>query len=87
MRISQVKFSHDIKASQVGLVKNLSANAGDSRYVGLIPGSGRSPGVVSDHPLQYSCMEKFHGQRNLAGHQPWATKSQTQLSNSAHALG
>ena len=57
MRISQVQFSHDIKASQVGLVKNLSANAGDSRYVGLIPGSGRSPGVVSDHPLQYSCME------------------------------
>lgn len=38
MRISQLKFSHDIRASQVGLVKNLSANAGDSRYVGLIPG-------------------------------------------------
>ena len=38
MRISQVKFSHGIRASQVGLVKDLSANAGDSRYAGLIPG-------------------------------------------------
>ena len=32
-------------ASQVVLViKNLAANAGDIRDVGLIPGSGRSPG-------------------------------------------
>ena len=38
-------------ASQVVLVvKNLSANAGD---VGYIPGSGRSPGVGNDSPLQY----------------------------------
>ena len=27
------------------VVDNLSANAGDTRDVGLIPGSGRSPGV------------------------------------------
>ena len=27
------------------VVNNLSANAGDARDVGLIPGSGRSPGV------------------------------------------
>ena len=26
------------------MIKNLPANAGDIRYVGLIPGSGRSPG-------------------------------------------
>ena len=33
-------------ASQVALVvKNLPADAGDSGYMGLIPGSGRSPGV------------------------------------------
>ena len=32
-------------SSQVALVvKNLSANAGDLRDMGLIPGSGRSPG-------------------------------------------
>ena len=33
--------------------KNLPANAGD---VGLIPGSGRSPGEGSGNPLQYSCL-------------------------------
>ena len=27
------------------MVKNLPTNAGDARDVGLIPGSGRSPGV------------------------------------------
>ena len=27
------------------MVKNLPADAGDSGYMGLIPGSGRSPGV------------------------------------------
>ena len=33
------------------VVKNPSANAGD---VGLIPGSGRSPGEGNGNPLQYS---------------------------------
>ena len=37
------------------MVKNLSAKAGDTRGVGSIPGSGRSPGVGNDNPLQYSC--------------------------------
>ena len=36
------------------MVKNLSANAGD---MGLIPGSGRSPGEGNGHLLQYSCLE------------------------------
>ena len=35
------------------VVKNLPVNAGDSRDVGLIPGSGRSLGVESGSPLQY----------------------------------
>ena len=39
------------------VVKNLPANAGDVRDMGLIPGSGRSPGGGHDNPLQYSCME------------------------------
>ena len=33
------------------MVKNSPANAGDSRDVCLIPGSGRSPGVGSGNPL------------------------------------
>ena len=32
-------------------------NAGDKRDVGLIPGSGRSPGRGNGSPLQCSCLE------------------------------
>ena len=38
------------------MVKNLSANAGDVRYTGSIPGSGRSPGGRHGNPLQYPCL-------------------------------
>ena len=48
------------------MVKNLSANAGDIRDVGSIPGSGRSPGGGNGNPLQYSCLENPNGQRSLA---------------------
>ena len=40
-----------------GASQNPSANAGDVRDLGLIPGSGRSPGVGNGHPLPYSCWE------------------------------
>ena len=36
------------------MVKNPSANAGDVRDTGLIPGPGRSPGGGHCNPLQYS---------------------------------
>jgi len=36
------------------VVKNLPANVAD---VGLIPGSGRSPGEGNGNPLQYSGLE------------------------------
>ena len=39
------------------MVKNLPANAGDIRDVGLIPGLGSSPGEGGDNPLQYSCLK------------------------------
>ena len=39
------------------MVKNTPANGGDIRNVGLIPGSGRSPGGGHGNPLQYSYME------------------------------
>ena len=39
------------------MAKNPSANAGDMRDVGVIPGSGRSPGEGNGNPLQYSCLE------------------------------
>ena len=39
------------------MVKNPPAQAGDIRDVGLILGSGRSPGEGNGNPLQYSCLE------------------------------
>ena len=33
------------------------ASAGDTRDMGSIPGSGRSPGGGNGNPLQYSCLE------------------------------
>ena len=51
------------------VVKNMSANAGDVRGVGLIPGSGRSPGRGHDNPLQYACLENPMD-RSPAGYTP-----------------
>ena len=48
-------------ASQVTLVKNLLASAGDARDVGSIPRSGKSPTGGNGYPLQYSCLENPMG--------------------------
>ena len=50
------------------VVKNQPANAGDIRYMGSIPGSGRSTGEGNGNPFQYSY------QRRLAGYSPWNHK-------------
>ena len=50
------------------VVKNLPSNAGDVEDVGLIPGSGRSPGGGNGSPLQYSCLENSMGREAW-----WAT--------------
>ena len=39
------------------MIMNLPANAGDTKDVSLIPGSGRSPRVGNGNPLQYSSLE------------------------------
>ena len=39
------------------MVKNPLANAEDSGDMGLIPGSGRSPGEGNGYPLQCSFLE------------------------------
>jgi len=49
------------------VVKNPPVNTGDTEdEEDLIPGLGRSPGGGHGNLLQYSCMEKSHGQRRLA---------------------
>ena len=44
-------------ASQRPLVVKNPANAGDTRDVSSIPGSGRFPGGGNGYPLQYLCLE------------------------------
>ena len=39
------------------MVKNLPANAGDTRELGSLSGLGRSLGVGKGNPLEYSCLE------------------------------
>ena len=52
------------------VVKSLAANAGDTKDMGSIPGSRRSPEEGHGNPLQYFCLENAHGQRSLAGYSP-----------------
>ena len=66
--------------------KDLPADAGDTRDVGSISGSGRSPGGRHGHPLQRSCLE------NLMDRGAWraivhrVTESRTQMNQlSTHA--
>ena len=62
-------LKHFIDSSLVAqLVKNLPANAGDAGDVGLIPGSGRSPGIGNGNTLNYSCLGNPMG-REPAGPQ------------------
>jgi len=58
------------------VVENPPANAGD---VGLIPGSGRSPGEGDGTPLQCSCLGMDRGAWWAAVH--GVAKSRTGLSN------
>ena len=56
--------------------KESPCNAGD---LGLIPGSGRSPGERNGNPLQYSCLENPLGQRSLAVYSLWGHKESDRI--------
>ena len=73
--------SHWVGHNWCDLAAAAAANAGD---VGLIPGSGRSPGGRNGNALQYSCLENHmdRGAWRVTVHE--AAKSQTQLGNWAH---
>ena len=45
------------KFFQLSSGKESACNAGDTGDVGLIPGSGRSPGEGNGYPLWFSCLE------------------------------
>ena len=59
--------------------KELVANAGDTRDVGSIPGSGRSPAGRHGNPLQYSCLENPMDRKAWRATVHRVTKSQTRL--------
>ena len=64
------------------VVNNLSADAGDSRDVGLMPvqgsvlGSGTSPRGGNGNPLPYPCLENSMHREALSAAVPGVTKSQ-----------
>ena len=60
------------------MVKNLPANVED---VGLIPGSGGSPGEENGNPLQYSCLGNPMDRGALQATVKGVSKNQTGLSN------
>ena len=69
-------------ASQVALVvNNQSANAGDIRDVGLIPGSGRSSGEANGNWLQYFCLGYPMGRGAWTATVEGVAKCWTRLSN------
>ena len=55
-----------------------SVCVGDLRGVGLIPGSGRSPGGGHGNPTLVFLPGESHVQRSLVGYSPWGC-SQTRL--------
>ena len=57
--------------------KNPSANAGDIRDLGSIPGSGRPPEGGNGNPLQYSCLENPMDRKAGRAAVHGVTKSQT----------
>ena len=68
--ISHVTYLHlfPLLYSEVVDGKEAVRNVGD---LGLTPGSGRFSGEGHGTSLQYSCLEKYRGQRTLEGHSPW----------------
>ena len=67
--------------------KESACNARDVRDVGLIPGSGRSPGGGHGNPLQYSCVENSMDRRAWRATVHRVAKSRTwlkQLSSHTH---
>ena len=63
------------------MVKNLPDGTGDIKNVGLIPGSGRSPGEGHGNPLQYSCLENPMDRGAWWATVHGVTKSRTRLSD------
>ena len=85
--ISQTRFGktyRDVAFPGSSEGKASACNVGD---LGSIPGTGRSPGEGNGNPLQYSCLEKSHGQRSLVGYSPWGRKESDMTEQSSKVIG
>ena len=69
--------------SQVAQRQRIYRNAGD---MGLIPESGRSPGIGNSKPLQYSCLENSMDQGAWQATVHKVAKSRTRLSKAHMCL-
>ena len=72
---TMLSFLRDFPGGPV--VRNPSANAGDTGHVGLIPGWGRSPAEGNGSPLQYSYLGNPMDRGAWASSSPWGLESQT----------
>ena len=60
-----------LKRHLLGFNKHFGASHID---IGLIPGSGRSPGEGNGNPFQYSCLENSMDRGAWQGYGPWGCK-------------
>ena len=67
------------------MIKTPPANAGDTKDMGSIPGSGRSPGVGNGNPLQCSCLENSMDRGAWQGYSPWGHK-ESDMTNHTHTF-
>ena len=78
MKMYQVVWSRDRLPNTVFLGFPGGSDGKESACIvgdlSLIPGLGRSPRGRHGNPLQYSCLEKPHGQGSLEGYSPWCCK-------------
>ena len=73
-----VQLSHPLGFPGGSEVKAPASNEGD---LGLIPGSGRSPGEGNGNPLQYSCLKNPMDRGAWGATVHGVAKSQTRLSD------
>ena len=59
---------------------------GDPGDMGLILGSGRSPGIGNGNLFQYFLPGKSHGQRILVGSSPWGCKKSDMIEHACMLL-
>ena len=67
-RLSMHSTQHCVRYSKGLEVAQMVNSAGN---LGLIPGSGHSPGEENGNPIPVFLPGKSHGQRSLVGYSPW----------------